>query len=78
MNAKAAKHIIRDFYEKTNPSDEEAFAKATLGDLVVTGFEKKISCIQKKKAISYCQMFVNRGEFVDPVQLQNYLREEMA
>ena len=48
------------------------------GELITTVFEKKISCIQKKKTIAFCQAAVNRGEPVDQNALNSYIGREMA
>ncbi len=48
------------------------------GDLITTVFEKKISCIQKKKTISFCQAAINRGESVNQDEMQAWIQREMA
>ncbi|MDO4623647.1 MAG: hypothetical protein Q4B22_11920 [Eubacteriales bacterium] len=48
------------------------------GDLITAVFEKKISCIQKKKTIAFCQLAVNRGTSIDQSALQAYIQKEMA
>ncbi len=48
------------------------------GQLITDSFEKKISCIEKKKTISFCQMYANRGEPVDLNALNGYITAEMA
>ena len=48
------------------------------GKLMTDSFQKKISCIEKKKAIAFCQACVNRGESVDRNALRRYLTVEMA
>ncbi|MCC8150849.1 MAG: hypothetical protein LIO96_05210 [Lachnospiraceae bacterium] len=35
------------------------------GERILQIFEKKISCIKKKKTIAFCQVAKNRGETVD-------------
>lgn len=47
------------------------------GDLIIAVFEKKVSCIEKKKIISYCQMALNRGSVVDREAMQNDICSEM-
>ena len=47
------------------------------GEKILKLFELKIRCIQKKKAIGYCQAVVNHGEKVDLKKLQKYLDTEM-
>lgn len=48
------------------------------GQLIADSFRKKISCVEKKKAIAFCQARVNRGEPVDQNALRRYLADEMA
>ena len=48
------------------------------GRLMTDAFEKKISCIEKKKTIAFCQMYANRGEPVDLNELNRYITAEMA
>ena len=48
------------------------------GQLMTDVFEKKISCIEKKKTITFCQMYANRGEPVDLNALNGYITAEMA
>ena len=48
------------------------------GQLMTDVFEKKISCIEKKKTIAFCQMYANRGEPVDLNALNGYITAEMA
>lgn len=47
------------------------------GDLTAELFKAQIACISRKKAISYCQTIVNRGEMVDLKKLDDYLKECM-
>lgn len=47
------------------------------GDLITESFKAQVACISRKKAISYCQMIVNRGEIVDIKELDDYLKECM-
>ena len=35
------------------------------GDLLTAVFRLKVSCIEKKKTIAFCQKYVNRGEYID-------------
>ncbi len=48
------------------------------GQLMTDVFEKKISCIEKKKTIAFCQMYANRGEPVNLNALNGYITAEMA
>lgn len=47
------------------------------GDLIAESFKMQVACISHKKAISYCQMIVNRGGIVDVKVLDSYLKECM-
>lgn len=47
------------------------------GDRILQVFEKKISCIKKKKTIAFCQVAKNRGESVDQAALRKYIDAEM-
>lgn len=48
------------------------------GTLITEVFEAKIECIRLKKAITYCQMMVNRGNPVNVQLLNDYLEEHMT
>lgn len=50
---------------------------AEFGDMVIRLFEIKISCIKKKKTISFCQAALNCGKPIDQGKLQEYLSQEM-
>lgn len=47
------------------------------GELLTEVFRKKISCIEKKKMINYCQLRLNRGEMIDAQAMSEYIRREM-
>lgn len=47
------------------------------GDITTEIFKLKIDCIALKKSISYCIMIKNRGEAVDPEELQEFISEKM-
>ncbi len=47
------------------------------GELLTDVFRKKISCIEKKKMINYCQLRLNRGEMIDAQAMNEYIRREM-
>lgn len=49
----------------------------TFGDLISAVFQKKISCIKKKKMLSFCMSYINRGESVDINAMDLYITEEM-
>lgn len=48
------------------------------GDITTEIFQLKIECIALKKSISYCVMLRNRGQSVDPEELQKFIAERMA
>lgn len=48
------------------------------GDEILKLFELKLTCIRKKKTITYCQAIANRGEAINQNELQDYLLKEMA
>lgn len=50
----------------------------TFGDLLTAVFQKKIACIEKKKTLSFCMMYINRGESVDIQEMNSYIAREMA
>ena len=47
------------------------------GELMTDVFRKKISCIEKKKMISYCQLRVNRGEMINAQAMNDFIQREM-
>lgn len=47
------------------------------GELLTDVFRKKISCIEKKKMISFCQRCVNTGEKIDINAMNTSIRHEM-
>ena len=47
------------------------------GELMTDVFRKKISCIEKKKMISYCQIRINRDEMIDAQAMNEYIQHEM-
>jgi len=69
--------LERDKYRK----DAERYLRIYIhefGELTAEVFKLKISCIEKKKTISFCQMYANRGEPVDMDKLDQYISNEMA
>ncbi len=48
-----------------------------LGDLIIEVFQEKIESIRLKKAISYCQTIINRGETLDARKLEQYIKKNM-
>ena len=69
--------IRRDVLRKEAFQYETEYVRV-FGDLIAGAFEAKISCIEKKKIIAYCQAILNRGGNVDPAQLEEYIRKVMA
>lgn len=47
------------------------------GELIAELFEKKMSCIEKKKSISFCQALVNQNKKIDINALNAHLDQEM-
>ena len=47
------------------------------GELLTDVFRKKISCIEKKKMITYCQQRLNKGEAIDAEAMNEYIMNEM-
>ena len=47
------------------------------GELTAEVFKLKILCIEKKKTIAFCQMYINRNETVDMNALDSYISSEM-
>lgn len=47
------------------------------GELISQVFKLKVSCIEKKKTIAFCQMYINRNEMVDMNALNAYIKTEM-
>ena len=48
------------------------------GELLTELFRKKISCIEKKKMINYCQTAVNYGKLIDIEEMNRYIESEMS
>lgn len=48
------------------------------GDQITAVFKQKIACIEKKKMLSYCMMYFNRGESVDMAEVQKLIKHDMA
>jgi hypothetical protein len=48
------------------------------GELTTDVFKEKIACIEKKKMLSFCMIYKNRGERVDINAMQEYIEQEMA
>lgn len=52
--------------------------KRVFGEKILKIFEKKISCIKKKKTISYCQQFINQGKLINMDVINEFLEVEMS
>lgn len=48
------------------------------GDLIADNFKEKITCIEKKKEIAYCQTLLNRGETINQAEFKDYMKEQMS
>ena len=46
------------------------------GEQIIAVFRKKIECVQKKKAIEFCQIALNRGQVPDESQLAEFIQHE--
>jgi len=66
----------RDKYKKQAGNYLREYIRE-FGELLTDVFRKKISCIEKKKMISYCQLRLNRGEMIDAQAMNEYIRNEM-
>ena len=66
----------RDKYRKRADEYLKEYIR-TFGELLTDVFRKKISCIEKKKMIGYCQKRINKGERIDINAMNTYIREEM-
>lgn len=67
----------RDRYRK----DAQAIFRQYIhefGEQITAVFKQKISCIEKKKMLSYCMMYFNRGESVDMTKVQELIKNDMA
>lgn len=47
------------------------------GDKILKVFKLKLSCISKKKEISFCQRILNHGGILDQEELQKFIEKEM-
>ena len=48
------------------------------GELMTELFQKKISCIEKKKMLAFCQVHLNYGKSIDIDEMNRYIRTEMS
>lgn len=67
----------RDQLEKEAAIYMEDYIR-TFGELLTEVFKEKVACIEKKKAISYCQAMVNRGNVINQEEFNAYIAEQMA
>ena len=68
--------VQRDQYNKEAGSNMTGYIQE-FGELLIKNFELKISCIEKKKAISYCRRRINRGLPVELKRMKEELEAEM-
>jgi len=66
----------RDKYKKQAAEYLRSYIRE-FGELMTDVFRKKISCIEKKKMISYCQLHLNRGKSIDIESMKLYVQSEM-
>ena len=69
--------IRRDVLRKEALHYEIEYIKE-FGELIARSFEAKISCIEKKKIIAYCQAILNKGGVIDQAQMEEYIATVMA
>ena len=62
----------RDKVEKEATEYKLSFI-AEFGELLTERFRRKISCIEKKKIIAFCQAAVNQGHRVDVEKMNRYI-----
>lgn len=67
----------RDRYRKEADNALRAYIRE-FGDLIATVFKQKIACIERKKMLSYCFIYHNRGESVDLKKVNEQLQRDMA
>ena len=69
--------LDRDRYQK---DAFQALGEYTriFGEKITEVFKQKIACIERKKMLSYCMMYFNRGESVDLNKVQAQIKAEMA
>ena len=66
----------RDKYKKQASESLREYI-LEFGELLTDVFRKKISCIEKKKMITYCQQRLNKGEAIDAQAMNEYIMNEM-
>lgn len=87
MNNETENKILRCEYEKLLFERDRVKKEADnylrlyiheFGELITELFRKKISCIEKKKMISYCQAAVNYGKLINIEEMNRYIEIEMS
>ena len=87
MDNEAENKILRYEYEKLLFERDRVKKEADnylrlyiheFGELITELFHKKISCIEKKKMISYCQAAVNYGKLINIEEMNRYIESEMS
>ena len=69
--------LFRDELNKEALHYEAEYTRV-FGSLVLKLFKLKIECIKFKKSIEFCERIRNRGQSVNPRELQDFLDHEMA
>ena len=87
MNNETENKILRCEYEKLLFERDRVKKEADnylrlyiheFGELLTELFRKKISCIEKKKMIGYCQTAVNYGKLIDIEEMNRHIEREMS
>lgn len=68
--------LRRDRYKKEALHFQEEYYRI-FGDLIQECFSLKIQCIRVKKEISFCQMYVNKGQSISLEALHQYMDQVM-
>ena len=69
--------LERDRYRKEASNMMDKYIRI-FGDQITAVFKQKIACIERKKMLSYCMMYYNRGESVDTAKVQAQIKTEMS
>ncbi len=48
------------------------------GEQITAVFKQKIACIERKKMLTYCMIYCNRGESVDMERVQEQIKQDMT
>ena len=87
MDNETENKILRQEYEKLLFERDRVKKEADnylrlyiheFGELITELFRKKISCIEKKKMIGYCQTAVNYGKLIDIEEMNRHIEREMS